>query len=89
MLNDFDLVEEDEGAEHGKGGIIKDSRQHNVFEVLEAVCLVDLAADGLIVDGHDLFVVSLVAEPVSMIGLVAGEIGVVFQSADNSQKAFI
>lgn len=84
MLDNFDLVEEDERAEHGEGGIVQDSGQHNVFEVLETVRLVDFAANILIIDGHDFFEASLVAEPVPVVGLVAREIGVVFQSADNS-----
>lgn len=89
MLDNFDLVEEDEGAEHGEGGIVENSGQHNVFEVLETVSLVDLAANVFIIDGHDLFEASLVAEPVAVVGLVAGEIRVVFQSADNAQQTFV
>lgn len=49
----------------------------------------DFAANVLVIDGHDFFEASLVAEPVPVVGLVAGEIGVVFQSADNPQQAFV
>lgn len=89
MLDNFDLVEEDEGAEHGEGGIVEDSGQHNVLEILETVSLMDFAANVCIINGHDLFEASLVAQPVPVVGLVAREIGIVFQSADNPQQAII
>ena len=41
MLYNVDLMEENEGIEHGEGRIVNDSSENDVFEVLKAVGLMD------------------------------------------------
>ena len=58
----LDVVEEDERGEGGERGIVQHPRQHHVFEVREAVGLMDFGSQARVCDGHDLLEHHLVAQ---------------------------
>jgi hypothetical protein len=41
VLNDIDLVVEDEGVENREGGVVEDTGEDDVFEILKAVGVMD------------------------------------------------
>jgi hypothetical protein len=51
--------------------------------------MVNLFPDHFVLDPHHLLVSALLTKPVSMVGLVTGEVGVVFQSSNNAKDYII
>ena len=89
VLDNIDLVEEDERVQHRKRRVIQNPGQDHILEVLQAICLVDLAVYLFVLDLDDLLEPPLVAQPLAMVRLVCREVRVVFQSAHHAQYAVI
>jgi len=53
VVDNVDLVEENQRVEDGEGGVVQDAGQDDVFEVLQAVYVVDLPLDLGILDFDD------------------------------------
>lgn len=77
MVDDVDLVEEDEGIKDGESGVVEDASEYDIFEVEQAVGVVDLAADLVMGDGNDLLEFGRVGEVLAVVGAVGWEVGVV------------
>lgn len=71
------MVEEYEGVEDAECGVVEDAGENNVFEVLQAICVMDFPLDVLVLNLDDFFKFGLVVEVLSVIGLVQGEVWVV------------
>jgi hypothetical protein len=84
VLDDLDLVEEDEGVEDGKGGVVEDARQNDVFEVLQPVRVVDLLPHLRVADLDDLLEPRGIAQVFPVVRLEGGEFGVVLERAEHA-----
>ena len=54
--DDVDLVEDDGGVEHVEGRVVNGAGKHDIFEELEAICVVDLPLDSVVANGDRLVV---------------------------------
>lgn len=54
VVDDVDLIEEDKSVEYSKSGIVENAGQHDIFEVQQAVSLVNLVTDRPVFDLNDL-----------------------------------
>lgn len=55
VVDNVNLVEKDEAVENGKGGVVEDARQHDVFEIEKSVGPVDLSLDFVFADRYHFF----------------------------------
>lgn len=53
-------MEEYERVEDREGGVIENAREHNVFQVLEPICVMNLSLNVVILDIDDFFEFGLV-----------------------------
>ena len=56
VCDDVDLVEDDGGVEHVEGRVVNGACKHDIFEELEAICVVDLPLDSVVANGDRLVV---------------------------------
>src|SRR5436190_12457443 len=89
MLNDVNLIVENQGIQDREGRIIQYPSQNNVLEILKPISIMYLLLYGFIFNPNDFFKSRLVGQPLSMIGLMAREIRIILQCANNSQNHFI
>lgn len=77
MLHNVDLVEEDKRVENGEGRVVEDACEDDVFNILEAVGVVDLFADVRFFDVDHFFETRGVREVLPVVCFVGGEIGII------------
>lgn len=89
MLNDLDLVVENQRVEYREGGIVKNSSENNVSQVLKSVGVVDPFPNLGVLDSDDLFELGFVGKVLTVVGLVARKIGIICDTSargPNDQK---
>ena len=70
MLDNINLVKKYERIEHAERRVIQDSRKHDVLEVLQPVCVMDLPLYGIVLYPYDLLELRFVSEVLSVVGFV-------------------
>lgn len=78
MLDNVDLVEEDKRVQDGEGWVVEYAGENNVLEILQAVCIMDLPLDIVVLYPDYLLELGLVGEVMSVVGFVQWEVGVVW-----------
>ena len=77
MVDDVDLVEDNGRIQHVERRVVNGSREYDVLEELQPVCMVNLATDGIISDRDWLVETRRLAQEVPVVGFVVGELWVV------------
>ena len=78
MLDDIDLVEEYERIKHRECRVVEDTGQDNVLQVLQAVCVVNLSFDGVVLDSDNLLELRLICKVLPMICLVKWKVRIIY-----------
>ena len=77
MVDDVDLVEDNGRIQHVERRVVNGSREYDVLEELQPVCMVNLATDGIVSDRDRLVETRRLAQEVPVVGFVVGELWVV------------
>jgi len=77
MGDDVNLVEDDARVEDVEGRVVEDACEHDVFEELETIGMVNFSLDVLIIDVYGLVISGRLVKKLSVVGLVGRELGVV------------
>lgn len=82
MLNDVDLVKEDEGVENRKGGVVQNTGQDDILQVLQAISVVDLSFYAFIFDLYYFLEFGLVRQVLPMVRLVQWEVWIICKMSE-------
>lgn len=72
------LMVEDERVEDAKGRIVEDTRQHDVFEILQPICIVNALPDAGVLNLDHFLEPRFVGQELAMLGFVQRKIRVVY-----------